>query len=518
MEIHKILSNLKKYNISTVVETGELTYIQTHKMISPGSQKFFSTCIYVGYVSELPEKIKDGGIANVICIADATIPQGILNSGAINLYLAPQTTNQFDLLNQIADILIDEATLVASMRKILDTLYANNGLQSLVDTASEVFENPLFISDTDFKILAVTTEAVFKNQTLEEEKNMGYVHLANVQAMRRDGLVNEKIYRSEDIITAERTEIDECWLFKSVKLHGIAVAQIAIVDNCRPFRELDYELLSRFSQIVAIEMEKNDFYKDNRGVMYSYFLSDLLSGKLKNNKAVVQRLNILGWKTYEWFKILVIADSHNEFYQEKQEYIVQHLRQIVPDCRWTIYLKKIVVFMSRPNKKIFTEKEIGNINSFLKSNTLVMGISHSFTNLLETELYYKQAFRAVSVGIYVRPSEAIFDYAEMIPYYVAETVLKRNNASEFCPEAISIIQKYDEEKGTNMVETLEKYLLYVGNPVAAAESLNIHRNTLLYRINKIKELTDFNIEDGNERFLIQLYFKLVEYQKGSWLN
>ena len=64
----------------------------------------------------------------------------------------------------------------------------------------------------------------------------------------------------------------------------------------------------------------DDFYKDNRGVMYSYFLSDLLSGKLKNNKAVVQRLNILGWKTYEWFKILVITDSHNEFYQEKQEY------------------------------------------------------------------------------------------------------------------------------------------------------------------------------------------------------
>ena len=59
MEIHKILSNLKKYNISTVVETGEPAYIQTHKMISPGSPVFFSACIYVGYVSELPEKIKD---------------------------------------------------------------------------------------------------------------------------------------------------------------------------------------------------------------------------------------------------------------------------------------------------------------------------------------------------------------------------------------------------------------------------------------------------------------------------
>ena len=43
-------------------------------------------------------------------------------------------------------------------------------------------------------------------------------------------------------------------------------------------------------------------------------------------------------------------------------------------------------------------------------------------------------------------------------------------------------------------------------------------NTSSVDINKIKELTHFNIEDGNERFLIQLYFKLVEYQKGSWLN
>lgn len=39
-----------------------------------------------------------------------------------------------------------------------------------------------------------------------------------------------------------------------------------------------------------------------------------------------------------------------------------------------------------------------------------------------------------------------------------------------------------------MVETLEKYLLYVGNPVAAAESLNIHRNTLLYRSIRLKNL------------------------------
>ncbi|MCI7639792.1 MAG: helix-turn-helix domain-containing protein [Clostridiales bacterium] len=54
------------------------------------------------------------------------------------------------------------------------------------------------------------------------------------------------------------------------------------------------------------------------------------------------------------------------------------------------------------------------------------------------------------------------------------------------------------------------------NPVTAANSLNIHRNTLLYRINKIKELTGLDLKNGNQRLRIQFYLKLAEYQHGGW--
>lgn len=59
-------------------------------------------------------------------------------------------------------------------------------------------------------------------------------------------------------------------------------------------------------------------------------------------------------------------------------------------------------------------------------------------------------------------------------------------------------------------------IYYVGNPVAAAKVLNIHRNTLLYRVNKIKELTQVDLDNGDERLKIQLYLKFLEYQKGGW--
>ncbi|MBQ9987571.1 MAG: helix-turn-helix domain-containing protein, partial [Erysipelotrichales bacterium] len=100
--------------------------------------------------------------------------------------------------------------------------------------------------------------------------------------------------------------------------------------------------------------------------------------------------------------------------------------------------------------------------------------------------------------------------------YASQLLLKRNEINDFTPECIKVIKQHDEEKGTELLSTLEGYLRYVGDPVTAALDLNIHRNTLLYRINKIKDLTGIDLENGDIRFNIQLYFKLVEYLKGKW--
>lgn len=516
MEIKKIIQHLSYFQPKPIIEINEPTYIQTHKMIKPKKDIFFPACLYVGYVSELPEIINSQYLANVICIEDEPLNPKTLNNDNLNLYLMPKGVNQFDVLNKIADIMIDEATLTASMRKLLDALYANIGLQSLVDVASDVFENPIFINDMSYKILAMSKDVTFKNQTLEEEKQLGYIHSSNIQAMKRDGVFAEKLNTYPGIITSNRKDVDETWLFATVKIHGIAVANIALVDNIRPFRELDYELLNRFIQIVAIEMEKNDFYKDNRGVMYGYLLDDLLSGKTQNKRNLQQRLDILDWKIYEWFKILVVTDSKNEMSQDKMDYIPKQLKQVIPDCHWTVHKRKMVFFVSRSNKDIFTLKEKDDIISFLKSNGLVAGISHSFNSLLDSPNYYKQAFRAVDVGAFVKGDDVLFEYSDMIPFYASQLILKRNEINDFTPEAIHIIKKHDEEKGTELMASLEKYLQFVGDPVSASIELNIHRNTLLYRINKIKELTNIDLDNGDTRFQLQLYFKLSEFQKGKW--
>ena len=515
MEIKSLIKHLSKFEIETVIEANPKLHIQTHKMIKPKKEIFYTACLYVGYVSELPERIDNNSFANLICIEDIPLSKEILNHQNLNLYLAPKGTNQFDVLNMIADIMIDEAYITASMKQIIDALFANADLQSIVDIASTLFGNPIFINDTSYKILAMSNSFIFENQTLEEEKQLGYVHSSNIQAMKRDGVYADKLNTYPGIMTSKRADLDETWLFSVVKIHGIVVANIALVDNNRPFKDVDYELLNQFTQVVAISMGKNDFYKDNKGVMYSYLINDLLNGKTNNKRSLNQRLEILDWKVYNWFKVIVVSDSLNEISQDKLDAIPRQVKQIFPDCHWAVYKKNIVFFISRSQKEIYSNEEKDNFVSFLKSNHLIAGVSQPFNSLIDAPYFYKQAYRAADVGSLTNKNENYFEYSDIIPFYAAHLILKRNDILDFTPEAISIIKKHDEEKQTELMNSLETYLKFVGDPVSAALSLNIHRNTLLYRINKIKELTSIDLENGDIRFQLQLYFKLIEYQKGK---
>ena len=81
---------------------------------------------------------------------------------------------------------------------------------------------------------------------------------------------------------------------------------------------------------------------------------------------------------------------------------------------------------------------------------------------------------------------------------------------DFCHPAIVTLMKYDKEHGTEYTRTLKHYLYYASAPAEAARILNIHRNTLFYRIGKIKELTGITLEYGDEICKLLLSLRMLE--------
>jgi DNA-binding PucR family transcriptional regulator len=73
---------------------------------------------------------------------------------------------------------------------------------------------------------------------------------------------------------------------------------------------------------------------------------------------------------------------------------------------------------------------------------------------------------------------------------------------------VELLVRHDAQKGTSYVDTLRAYLAAFGYIPAAAEMVNVHSNTFRYRLRRLIELSDLDLEDPAARLVaeLQLYF------------
>jgi len=71
--------------------------------------------------------------------------------------------------------------------------------------------------------------------------------------------------------------------------------------------------------------------------------------------------------------------------------------------------------------------------------------------------------------------------------------------------------QFDKENSTEYCKTLKIYMESNQNINMTANKLFIHRNTLSYRISKIKELLSMDFKEGEHLFEILYTFRILEF-------
>lgn len=66
------------------------------------------------------------------------------------------------------------------------------------------------------------------------------------------------------------------------------------------------------------------------------------------------------------------------------------------------------------------------------------------------------------------------------------------------------LAEYDGERRSDLVRTLATYLAVGANASEAADRLFLHRNSLLYRLQRIGDLTGLDLKDPQARLVLQL--------------
>lgn len=133
------------------------------------------------------------------------------------------------------------------------------------------------------------------------------------------------------------------------------------------------------------------------------------------------------------------------------------------------------------------------LDQFLHSSSLSMGISDPFKDLYQFTTYLSQAQTALRLRQFVSPDTYVSFYEKCKPYHMFE-YFKTEELLQFCHQRVLNLNYYDEQNKTNYIKTLRTYLYFQKSIQQTANHLYVHRNTINYRIQKIKEIMeiDFN--------------------------
>jgi DNA-binding PucR family transcriptional regulator len=75
---------------------------------------------------------------------------------------------------------------------------------------------------------------------------------------------------------------------------------------------------------------------------------------------------------------------------------------------------------------------------------------------------------------------------------------------------LGALREYDEAHGAALLETLSRYLEQGGNYEATAHALSTHRNTVKYRLQRIRAVSGLDLADADTRFNLQLATRALQ--------
>ncbi|MDF2872554.1 MAG: hypothetical protein K0R05_4129 [Anaerocolumna sp.] len=508
MELFAIKEYLHSYAIQSYGNLDATVDIRAIKLLTKEQSKFHKHILYLGSSELLPASSLSLD-STILCFGK--LPDSSLYHGSKLRIL--YTENEFEcakMFNDISDKLQDIQKINAALHILINAFFTEQGLQYLADVSYEVFGNPIYVVDNRHKYLAMSSGIIADTTFASEENRIGYINEEGIAYLKKNK-IDEKVREQNAPIYFVNPLHNKGMLVDAITINNIEVGHVMLYEQDRPFGEFDSILLHRTSRIISMELQKDSFITANKGFMYSYFLAELLDNPKNNYSTVKERLQTIGYDLKGDQYILVIPSRSYLDTSTKLNIIVEELHYILPNSIYVIYENSIIFLISRNRKEGITELESDRLMQFLNINKLTAGMSNFFEDLRDARRFYKQALKAVDLSKKMNRSAPIHYYSEYYLYHIFEMCEQEEEIRFFIHPGMMKLMQYDSTHGTDFLSTLHEFLESPGQPAQISKRLHIHKNTLLYRMDKIRSIMDCKIETGDEFMSFGLSYKIMKY-------
>lgn len=140
---------------------------------------------------------------------------------------------------------------------------------------------------------------------------------------------------------------------------------------------------------------------------------------------------------------------------------------------------------------------------------LAVGVGRVVSSILDVRASYHQAAQAMNLEHRLRHGRPLV-YSNLGVYRLLLPLAETGELRPFADQVLGKLTREDGGDKGHLLETLNAYFRCNGNVMQTARELYIHRNTLLYRLDRIRELGEFDLDDAETRLKLQLALRAYE--------
>lgn len=166
----------------------------------------------------------------------------------------------------------------------------------------------------------------------------------------------------------------------------------------------------------------------------------------------------------------------------------------------------VIVFYNKTDlevDKVLKKLYIG-IDKYFNKLKFYVGIGKHTNDLKNLYRGYEEAKNVAKINRLISNNNVHIRYSELAIYRLLLGMDNKDIIKEFHDETIGDLEVYDKVNNTDYVELLISYFDNNCKINETAKSLYLHRNTVNYKINKIEEILDLNLNDIGDKSKIYL--------------
>ncbi|WKY43323.1 helix-turn-helix domain-containing protein [Eubacteriaceae bacterium ES2] len=462
-----------------------------------------SDILYISHASRLFNHLRFQPGAALICLGNP--PDYYFNQN-LELLILDAETDIFDLSNSIHELFskyeVWDLTLQQGIRD-------KHSLQTLLETSLPIFENGLSIMNADYFMIA---RIGFEKLEEEEELKLGEsgrIPIKQVNHFKNDPKYAD-IKNKKDVFLYTADSLPFRTLCKNIFLNQKFLFRLILSEINHPFTTSDAQLLEHMSQYLIQDTSYLEAFHENKYNHIIALLESVCTGQSFSQTEIIREFKKINWAVNHTYCVAQINPSSQDVYNATSTYFCNVIMQEFKESlAFSINQTIFVVFNTSLIQDIL-DNYFNRVNRIVKDGNFQVGYSHYTDSLNNLRISFREAEIAIDMGIRFQPQKWIHKFCDMEVPYILNKITEELPAQSLFSTVVTRLKIYDDQNQTDYVKTLRFYLANNMNAVQTAKDLFIHRATMVYRLERIKELGQTDLKNKDELFHISLTFLLMD--------